>query len=175
MLQLAVQEAARAVSCSDVVCLCSAGVSMVSVLRSVVMSVWGMSAAASSSAARSVCLCSAVIAGGRAVACSDVVCLCSAGISEVSGLRVEAMFVWVMPAAASSAASSVDAAAAAAVAADISAFLASIWASQSCSSVSAAGAAGELISFLEGEFSGWVGGVLIQTAVWGLLVLLRLV
>ena len=72
MLQLALQEAAA--SCSDVVCLCSAGVSMVSELRGVVMSVWGVPAAAASSAARSVCLCSAVIL-------------------EVNGLRVEVMFV----------------------------------------------------------------------------------
>ena len=52
--------------------------------------------------------------------------MCSAGISEVSGLRVE-VIVWGMPAAASSAASSFEAAAAAAVAADISAFLTSIY------------------------------------------------
>ena len=74
-------------------CLCLAGGSIVSDLRSAVMFVWGMPAAATSSAARIVCLCSAVIAGGRAAACSDVACLCSAANSVVSGLRVEVMSV----------------------------------------------------------------------------------
>ena len=59
-----------------------------------------------------------------------------------------------MPAAASIAASSFEEAAAAAVAADISAFLASIFSSQSCSSVSAAAAAGEVSPFLEEESFG---------------------
>ena len=89
-------------------------------------------------------MCSAVIAGGRAAACSGVACLCSAGISEVSGLRV-GVIVWGMPAAASSAASSFEAAAAAAVAGDISAFLPAICSNQSCSSASAAAAAGEFL------------------------------
>ena len=146
----------RAAACFGVTCLCSAGISDVSdCLCSA--AVWLRSGVVFSLVSPVEMLLKMFLrvfvaigsAGGRAASCSDVVCLCSAGVSVVSDLRRAVISFWGVSIAegvsiaASSAASSFEAAAAAAVAADSSAFLAAICSSQACSSVSAAAAAGE--------------------------------